>query len=181
MKTSSDTVAANNLIAHYYDPTVNHDKVYIACIRKNKDGEWEAVGKWGRRGGRLNEQIKSTHADPTSAREVAGKLFRAKVAKGYVGIFSGSYNGPVTVESVKRYLEDDTWIEKEKPAAKKKKQKPVEEFVVRCDDNTGMKDKFDQGETYIAKTSSEEDMVEVLDAMGKWQTCRESRFERVEE
>ena len=58
MKT--DTDVKNNMIAHYCDPAENSDKIYITCVRKNKNGEWEFVGKWGKRGSKLKEMIYET-------------------------------------------------------------------------------------------------------------------------
>ena len=190
MKTDTHA-SATNMVAHYCDIAANRDKVYIACIRE-VDGTWEVIGKWGSRGARLNEQRKSVWPGPALARQAAESLFKSKIRRGYVDITSPTYNGPVTIESVRKYLEKDTDVEGNGPAlaangkpAKKpgrKKKIVIEEFVVRCDDNTGMKELFDQGETYIAKTNEEEEeMIDVRDIYGAWQTCRKTRFERVEE
>ena len=183
MKT--DTDVKNNMIAHYCDPAENSDKIYITCVRKNKNGEWEFVGKWGKRGSKLKEMIYETCSNPEDARAAALKKFRKEISKGYVDIFSGSYNGPVTIDSVKNYLEDDTeeppLVANKKPEKRLKSKKSEEDFVVQCNDNTGIKDLFDQGANYIAKDSEEDDMIQVLDVYGTWQTCRANRFVPVKE
>lgn len=179
----------NNFVAHYDDPAINKDAIYIACVRK-AGSLYEVVGKWGRRGGHVSQQVKETLASETSALMAAQSLFSTKTRKGYVDITSPGYKGPVSFENVKQHLEPDldgNGMERlgedlRRGSARPKKKDSETEFEVVCLDNTGLK-WFDEGEQYIAKHDPADDsMLMVFDLLpeGKWHRCLATRFEEVQ-
>jgi predicted DNA-binding WGR domain protein len=183
---ATTTEVSNNLIAHFHDENINSDKVYIACVKRNSSGSWDVIGRWGRRGGGMQEDIKTTCSTRETALEKAQKLFYSKTKKGYINIESPSYQGPVTRDSVRPHLVPEQ-IDNEagaKMAVEKKKRldRLASEFEVVCLNPTGIEKQFDKGERYMAKTDEkDESMLQVFDIYGKWQRVLAARFEAVTE
>lgn len=172
----------SNLVAHYSDPSGNKDKVYIAQTRFNDEtGMWDVIGVWGKRGRYMNNKTHASCKTKADALAQMLKLFRTKLAKGYVDIESPHYSGPVTLESVRRELVSDDQPNTRSLPKKTNVAETQEEFVVRCVNNKYIQEMFDKGMTYIAKNHSDKDILCVMDVYGKWQECLASRFERTVE
>jgi predicted DNA-binding WGR domain protein len=182
---ATSTTSKTNLVAHFQDDQINSDKVYIACVRKGRSGDYEVVGKWGKRNGHLNEQVKKCCGTVDTALAEAATLFRTKTRKGYIDIADPDYDGPVTFESVKQWLEPElgsnarvTPLGDDLRRTPKRPKKDDREFEVVCVDVTGIKRLFDEGERYMAKHDPDDDsMLLVFDPYGKWQRCLAARFQ----
>lgn len=94
-----------NQIAH--NTNGSSDKVYIACMRKLPNNHWVVLGKWGRRLKNMNVTAKGEYDTEAEAIMAMGHLFQSRLNEGYVDINSPGYNGAVTAQSVKRFLEPD--------------------------------------------------------------------------
>lgn len=67
-----------------YDPDRNHDNVYDVEIWQDTESkEYTLIGKWGRRGGVMQEQVKYKGFSYADAIEMVEKLVRQKMNKGY--------------------------------------------------------------------------------------------------
>lgn len=185
-----------NLIAHYSEG--GSDKVYLACVRAESGGRFSVIGKWGRRGKAFSQQTKGTYSSLVAANMAAKEVFGEKLRKGYVDIKSPSYSGPVTVTSVREYLEPEA----DSPAPKAnpnpviqveldpvkllmQAQKAGKTLVAKCTDNTGMGDSFDVGVEYVIniEITNEGKVFCAFDNYGKKIPCYPTRFGavRVEE
>jgi len=186
----------NNVILHCQDG--NSDKIYIFAVKKFSGGQWEVLGKWGRRGKNVSQQNKGKYPSKQSALNFAQSLANQKEKKGYVNIDTGMYNGPLTRTSpeVAKFLEpEDNEIEAEdimnapepevvKPkndAGEIPKLKKGEVYVAKCVDNTGIEEHFDVGIDYIVLELSkgmddEEQMVLTMTANGEQKSCYRKRF-----
>jgi predicted DNA-binding WGR domain protein len=181
----------NNLIAHYQD--ASSDKVYIASVRRNKGGNWEVVGAWGRRGKNMSQQIKLTTKSRARAHMEQNKLFNAKTKKGYRDVRSAMYNGPLRTDAawMSPYLapEGDPDEEVREPPQEPQvptstdpiaKVKDGEMFEVVCQNNTGYEAFFDRGIEYMAEKHRDDQMLWVYDKFAEKQEMFRERFEIVE-
>jgi len=181
----------NNLIAHYKGG--GSDKVYLACVRKDSIG-WAVIGKYGRRGRNLQSQMKASGLDEFKARSEQQKLFRSKLKKGtYKDVEADpTYSGPVTrtCDAVAPFLEPENPDVTQVIPATPPVTPPVpptpppsppepEDIVVKCVDDLGIEDRFDQGIDYIAEDHSDTDMIWVYDRFGEKGEFFKTRFKRV--
>jgi predicted DNA-binding WGR domain protein len=188
-----------NMIAHYQGG--GSDKVYIACIRQQANGEFAVIGKFGRRGGNMQVQIKGTYATLGGAQNAMQILFNEKLNKGYRNIENGGYNGPVTIGSVQSSLEAEPGVTVTTPvdqdqvdineAAKNSTQVqqeltknrstklPVAALRVVCINNLGIEDRFDLDAEYDAKTCKSAEMLVVTDRNGKKDEYFAERFRKI--
>jgi len=187
-----------NIVLHCYDEDANADKIYIACVRDSADSQgrtiYQAVGKWGRRGKNMSEQIKSSDLNYRTAAMIASSMASKKMKKGYVDIESSSYDGPLTMSSphVTKFLESESgtalvgWdgedvakSEKSKKQDKLPKTQKGEVCVAECLDNTGIEHDFDVGVNYIVM-SLDGDMIKVIALDGEEKDCYRKRFGALE-
>ncbi len=173
-----------NLIGHFCSTASNSDKVYMSCVRCNEDGSFTVIGKYGRRGRRLQQQVKMTTEFEALAHEEQFELFQSKLRKGYVDIDSDDYSGPVTRQTpcVLDNLEDEgAELDSSKfdpdpgPAAW------TDEGELVCADALGMEDSFDEGITYVVEPHDEPYMIWVYDRYAKKVECMRERFVTQEE
>jgi len=167
----------NNMIAHYDHDT--SDNIYLACVRRNADGNWSVIGKYGRRGRKLKSQTKLSGVDEMTARSEQAKLFKSKLKKGYLDVESTAYSGPVnrTSKSVRPYLEPEGTGSSDGDSSTKTPQpppppsappaeEPSTDLIVVCKDNAGIEDRFDVGIEYVAEKADDDDMLKVYDKFG---------------
>lgn len=188
-----------NMIAHYQGG--GSDKVYIASIRQQANGEYAVIGKFGRRGGNMQVQIKGTYSTLGGAQNAMQILFNEKLNKGYRNIENGGYKGPVTVGSVTGSLEAEPGVTNTTPvdqdqvdieeAAKNSTQVqqeltksrsakiPAATFRVVCINNLGIEDRFDLDAEYEAKAAKKDEMLMVTDMHGKKDEYFAERFSKV--
>jgi predicted DNA-binding WGR domain protein len=180
-------MSKRNLVAHCQKGS--SDKLYMFCLREASDGTFTVIGKWGRRGrSNLQQQVKMTGQPESTAVAEQRRLFAAKLKKGYVDIESPDYVGPLTFSS--REIADN--LEKE-PGSKRPRKRPTpptpaptapadagREFIVECQDNAGMEDKFDAGIEYVAESHDDPNLVWVYDKLGERQECFSERFKEVD-
>ena len=181
-----------SMIAH--DQTGTSDKLYVVSARSSAFGGYDVVGKWGRRGNTLSEQKKGTCSNLERAQDKMRELFGKKIKKGYVNIESVAYHGPVTLASVKEYLEGEEIPDVPDSIARAANKtetlsisnieitdpKPVvnvREVEVQCVDNLGMENRFDLGECYLGFDNGSDTEIDVLDNNGVQATFFRERFE----
>ena len=185
-------IEKRNLVAHYYDPNANSDKVYMACVRQD-GSRWLVIGKWGRRGKNISSQVKLTTQVEKMALLEQRNLFNAKLREGYVDIESPNYNGTLTMQSVevRDNLEPEA-NEEEQLVEKKSKSdsmesatgnssfalgnkdfatpeydlNPAANMVAVCLNNSGAEEKFDVGVEYVFETHKDKSMIWVWDKFG---------------
>ena len=177
-------VTIQNYVAHFYEG--KHDKIYAACIRKNTDGTYSVVGKWGRRGRNVAEMTKGKYATLYEACSAAENLFNEKLNKGYEDITSANYIGPLTFDSsdVAQYLEATplTVLTPTPEPMSKPDVDPDEEFVVKCLTNVGYKKQFDVGVEYVARYNPEDERFYIVyDKCGQERVVFADRFDRCED
>ena len=182
-----------NIVLHCQEGS--SDKIYIACVRESRlvSGAmaYQAVGKWGRRGRNMTEQVKETYSEYRQAWAVAQSMAMTKEKKGYVDIESPGYDGPLTMSSpeVAKFREKgmsggplpmDSVSPEPKKQKKSKKDKipalkPDEVMVAECKDNTGVEEDFDVGVDYIVD-AVKGDMLDVIALNGEKKECYRERF-----
>ena len=189
------TIEKRNLVAHYYDPNANSDKVYMACVRQD-GSKWLVIGKWGRRGKNISSQVKLTTQVEQMALLEQRNLFNAKLREGYVDIESTSYTGTLTLQSaeVRGNLEPEANEEKQSVSKKSKPEKkdlsqmdssdsPWDDLntavnmVAVCLNNSGAEEKFDVGVEYVFETHKDKSMIWVYDKFGVKGEFFKERFE----
>lgn len=191
-----------NLIAHCN--TGGSDKVYMVCIRRDNQGNFIVLGKWGRRGKTLSSGIKLQTQSETAAVLQQKNIFANELKKGYVDIDSPNYSGPVSRQSdgVKNALEpeenfaitpcptcgqDMTDTVNGVPSCRRcalermKKNAPeipvqTVEDTVYCVNNLGIEDRFDEGIEYVCEAHKDKLMVYVYDKMGRRDEYFKERF-----
>ena len=183
-----------NRAAHYQGG--GSDKVYVVSIRR-RQGKFEVVARWGRRGGSFQEQVKSTYVSEVGADSAASEVFSTKIVKGYQDIERAGYMGPVTMSSLK----SEGWLETEDGKASGTAAKPTpkvtpapvketeatildglpdgKEFVVVCVNNAGVEDRFDCNVQYVAEVHPAKEMLFVFDKFGKRDEFFSERFLRL--
>lgn len=155
------------------------DKVYVVSIQEF-GGNWRVIGKWGKNGANLNQQNKGSFSTRESAIKFQTQLFEEKKRKGYVDVRNPSYCGNVSPNS--RWLQP--FLEVPIPVATMPlpvpSLKPLEDlpevFEVVCVDNTGCEEFFNLGVEYLAKRSSDKDMIIVYDKFAKEREVFRNRF-----
>jgi predicted DNA-binding WGR domain protein len=185
-----------NRIAHYAGG--GSDKIYITCIRQQPNGEFAVLGKWGRRGGTIKSQIKSTHGHIGAAQNAMQAFMNEKLGEGYRNIESPNYNGVVTIASVQQHLEAEPGvssnpIEFDQPAVTKEQQEridkinagllasrsgkiPLPVMRVKCINNLGIEDRFEQDAEYEAAPAKDRQMLTVTDMHGNKDEYFAERF-----
>jgi hypothetical protein len=168
-----------NLVAHCEKGT--SDKIYLACIRILDDGTFKVIGKWGRRGrSYLQEAVKLTTPNESSAIVEQRRLFSSKLKGGYVNIESPGYKGPVTMNSpeVQYHLERGGKSVSSLPPVPLRSgiSAPGDEVIVECVSNLGMEDKFDAGIEYVGYRHTDSTLLWVYDKRGEKQECFAERF-----
>ena len=121
-------MSARNLVCHCYKPSQSHDKVYMICIRSYGQHKWHVIAKWGRRGRKMNVQVKTTVASEAGAMNEATKMRLDRIKEGYLDIDTQKYREhmsatlpaiqPLTSQSdgIKENLEPETDVVVEAPA-----------------------------------------------------------------
>ena len=178
----------NNRVGHCTEGT--SDKVYIASVKKNADGTWTSVGKWGARGSTLKSQPKLENVSENRARASMHDLFHSKLRGGYEDVESSSYKGDVVISSsyIQSQLEPENVaavttpvpIPKSPPVPPAKKDPRKARITVGdtaiCIDNLGMEDRFDLNIEYVVEEHKEDDMLWVYDKRGAKVECLKERF-----
>ena len=177
-----------NLVAHYYDPAANSDKVYIASVRR-EGKDWVVIGKWGRRGKRISSQVKLRTHHEFEAYQEQRNIFNVRIKEGYKDIDDPSYTGPVkrNVAGIRENLEPEqdsdpapfAPVQPPEPPAKAKAKVPVAEvgFVAVCLDNKGIEEFYDMDVEYVFEIHADESMIWVYDKFGEKRECFCARFE----
>lgn len=182
----------DNLVAHKQEKAM--DKVYMACLREEKDAQGNSkfivIGKWGRRGYTLKSQVKWTGSDYRVSRDKQCELFRSKLAEGYIDIDSPEYargkRNPVTrIESViaaslelrSAKLLPSSRLDESVPLESDRMIKDGDE--VTCINNAGIEDKFDLGVDYISEKHPDKQMIYVHDKNGVKGEFFVDRFKKV--
>jgi len=164
--------------------TSNSDKIYIISLIEWDPGVFGVNAYYGRRNGNIKKAIKLKSGSLSQAWRVIGELHKSKFIKGdYVDIDDSDYDGLVTRNSVATYLSDEVTNNGRVPKAKAKapenkpKSKPKrKDFLVKCVNNLGLEDKFDEGAEYKQVRTMEDDFIEVIDKNGVKQACFSDRF-----
>lgn len=167
------------------------DKVYIVVVRPHVEGfftNYEVVAYWGRRGSEnLQNQVKGSFANMTSAFEKMSQLAEEKIAKGYVNIKEALYNGPVKVDDYSELINvtkvtvgEDEGLEKigeiEEEPIEEPTVEPVYEKEVKCIDNVGLENFFENGIKYKAELHEDDEFIYVHDSDGRMHECLKVRF-----
>jgi len=101
----------NAKVAHYEGMTsggAKSDKVYVVEIRKEDDGMFTVLGKWGaRKKKRPNIQEKGTYSNMTAASIRADEIFNKKLSKGYKDVTWPTYTGDLKWEDMTHWYEKD--------------------------------------------------------------------------
>ena len=117
-----------NIVGHCYRPLQNNDKVYMISICRIGQHQWQVVARWGRRGRKMNVQVKTIVAAEALARMELEKLWADRLMEGYLNIETQKYREhmsatlptvqPLTLQSdgIKENLEPDTDVVVEAPA-----------------------------------------------------------------
>jgi hypothetical protein len=184
----------NNRIGHIREGS--KDKVYIVCIRENNNGSFDCIGRYGRRGENLREQIKARGVTRFAAETAADKLISSKFYRNrdaYEDIESPGYANGLTRHNpwLQNWLEEETKgtvIPKKKKklpeinpikksSIKKSAPKRKEDLELVCINNAGYEDMFDFGVEYIVtKGRPTDDFITVLDKFNKQQEVFSERF-----
>lgn len=101
----------NPKVFHYYGPSgrggrTMSDKVYVVEIRKDPDGTYTVLGKWGARTKKHpNTQVKGTFSTLAAATACHAEHCRKRVKKGYENVEDAGYSGTVTAAEFAHWLE----------------------------------------------------------------------------
>lgn len=186
----------NNLVAHYQGG--GSDKVYIASVRRESDGTWTVVCKYGRRGKTMQITEKTRGASESKARIVQRNVFNEKLQKGYIDIESAGYSGPVSLTDptvmdnletegpspesklgTTKAMEEREKSKKGKPLTQAFSEEEMKDMAALCVDTAGMEDSFDKGIEYVFEQHKDSSMLYVYDKFGKKRECFKERFRLV--
>lgn len=184
------SVSSRNIVLHYQDASSNSDKVYISAIREEFGGKYLVLIKWGRRGNKLQVQIKLHTDDLKQAMTKQRWLAAEKRAEGYVDIEHPLYQGPLSLSDpwLVSYLEESgvvpTRVKKSHPLPNKDSVLPVvfQEEEMICCDNAGYEKNFDCGVEYLCvRDPKDRSMILVYDRFGHQVSVFASRFKKTAE
>lgn len=175
-----------NIVLHFEDGV--YDKVYISQIRES-NGNHEVVGRGGRRGKSMAEQVKLVTDVYKQAETTMYWLAVEKENKGYKNIQSVGYHGILKMDDpwLEKYLVPETGtLPRKSPVAApprittaaEKRQTPREVEMV-CINNSGYENHFDKGVEYICIDSCVSDpevLIQAYDKFGDRIVVYRSRF-----